>query len=393
MNEVKVTAKQLKNRKKRAKIAKIVLIILIVVFTAAYFILGIIYNGGRFTVTLDPNFSTKSGIILYDNLQEKNKVKRLYADNLDFMDNISIKWLPEDIDSESDGAHNGDNYIAYTFYLENDGPETMHYWVECYIDDVIRNVDEAIRVMIILNGEKTVYAKPNLLTGEAEELIKKFDFNNIIDRYKLGRALYHIAQRRGFKSSKGETIALQEKEDIDLLGNSDIAQEMKKSESKLSEDIVSYMKEKGCNTVGEAFAYLEDEGIRIRNSRYKAIRSQYKEEIEKIFDFQEGLDPKSELFIGLISKQKDKGTIFYQKGLKSQKGLVGKCTLENTKSRCPQSHPEYEKFRALSFLNNIKYKTSVEDDWHNLSLEVRNKLFDDLFLARVKNDFPFSINQ
>ena len=251
--------------------------------------------------------------------------------------------------------------------------------------------DEAFAKWITLDFDadgKPDYSSPYQLRREL--VTKQFDFNNIIDRYKLGRALYHIAQRRGFKSSKGETIALQEKEGIDLLGNSDIAQEMKKSESKLSEDIVSYMKEKGCNTVGEAFAYLEDEGIRIRNSRYKAIRSQYKEEIEKIFDFQEGLDPKSELFIGLISKQKDKGTIFYQKGLKSQKGLVGKCTLENTKSRCPQSHPEYEKFRALSFLNNIKYKTSVEDDWHNLSLEVRNKLFNDLFLARVKNDFPFS---
>ena len=169
MNEVKVTAKQLKNRKKRAKIAKITLIILIVIFTVAYFILGIIYNGGRFTVTLDPNFSIKSGIILYDNLQEKNKVKRLYADNIDFMDNISINWLPADIDTESDGTHNGDNYIAYTFYLENDGPEVMHYWVECYIDDVIKNVDEAVRVMVILNGERTVYAKKNLLTGEAEE--------------------------------------------------------------------------------------------------------------------------------------------------------------------------------------------------------------------------------
>ena len=174
MSEVKVTAKQLKNRKKRAKIAKIVLIILIVLFTSAYFILGIIYNGGRFTVTLDPNFSIESGIILYDNLQEKNKVKRLYADNIDFMDNISINWLPENINDESDGAHNGDNYIAYTFYLENDGPEIIHYWVECYIDDVIKNVDEAVRIMVILNGEKTVYAKKNLLTGEAEEGTEMF---------------------------------------------------------------------------------------------------------------------------------------------------------------------------------------------------------------------------
>lgn len=251
--------------------------------------------------------------------------------------------------------------------------------------------DEAFAKWIALDFNydgKPDYSSPYQLRREL--VTKQFDFNNEIDRYKLGRALYHIAQRRGFKSSKGETIALLEKDDIEISGNSDIAQEMKKSESKLSEDIMSYMKEKGCNTVGEAFAYLEDEGVRIRNSRYKAVRSQYKEEIEKIFDFQKGLDTKTDLYISLISNKKDNGTIFYQKGLKSQKGLVGKCTLEPAKPRCSQSHPEYEKFRALSFLNNIKYKTSIEDSWHELSLEIRDKLFNDLFLTRVKTDFPFS---
>ena len=169
MSYVKVTAKGLQRRKKRDKIAKITLAVIIVVLTFAYFILGIIYNGGRFTITLDPQFSTESGIVLYDNLQRKNKVNRLYAKTIDFMDNISINWLPNNIDSSMDGPHNGDNYIAYTFYLENDGPEEIHYWVECYIDDVIRNVDEAIRVMIFLNGERTIYAKKNSLTGNPEK--------------------------------------------------------------------------------------------------------------------------------------------------------------------------------------------------------------------------------
>ena len=174
MSYVKVTAEGLKRRKKRNKIAKITLAILIVVFTLFYLILGIIYNGGRFTITLDPQFSTKSGIILYDNLQSKNKVNRLYAKNIDFMDNISINWIPSNIDNGGDGPHNGDNYIAYTFYLENGGPEEIHYWVECYIDDVIKNVDEAVRVMIFLNGEKVVYAKKNMLTGVAEKDTEMF---------------------------------------------------------------------------------------------------------------------------------------------------------------------------------------------------------------------------
>ena len=169
MSYVKVTAEELKRRKKRNKIAKIALVVIILLLTVTYFILGIIYNGGRFTITLDPEFSTKSGIVLYDNLQRKNKVNRLYAKNIDFMDNISVNWLPDNLDSASDGPHNGDNYIAYTFYLANEGPEEIHYWVECYIDDVIKNVDEAVRVMIYLNGEKTIYAKKNLLTGLAEK--------------------------------------------------------------------------------------------------------------------------------------------------------------------------------------------------------------------------------
>ena len=88
MSYVKVTAEGLKRRKKRNKISKITLVVIILLLTVTYLILGIIYNGGRFTITLDPEFSTKSGIVLYDNLQRKNKVNGLYANTIDFMDNI-----------------------------------------------------------------------------------------------------------------------------------------------------------------------------------------------------------------------------------------------------------------------------------------------------------------
>ena len=168
VGEVKVTASQLKRRKKISKIAKITLIVLVILLTIVYIILGIIYNGGRFTVTLDPNFSLKSGIVMYENSETKDKKNRLYAKEIDFMDNISIKWINPDIDNESDGSHNGQNYIAYTFYLENEGPEVMNYWMECTFDDVIKNVDEAVRIMVILNGEKTVYGKTKS-SGQGKE--------------------------------------------------------------------------------------------------------------------------------------------------------------------------------------------------------------------------------
>lgn len=175
MGEVVVTAKKIKNRKKRIKRTKIVIFIVLIFLIISFIILSIIYNGGKFTVTLDNNFALKSGIILYEDEEFKNdKTRKLYAKNIDFLDNISIDWIPVDIDNEATGSHNGENYIAYTFYLENKGERTINYWYSLYIDDVIKNVDEAVRVMIFLNGEKQVYAKINSATKSAEKDTKVF---------------------------------------------------------------------------------------------------------------------------------------------------------------------------------------------------------------------------
>ena len=105
---------------------------------------------------------------MYEKLNEKDERKILKVDQLEFVDNISINWLPADIDSQGEGTHNGPNYIAYTFYLENKGADSINYWYKIVVDDVVKNVDEAIRVMIYRNGEREVYSKKNSRTGEAE---------------------------------------------------------------------------------------------------------------------------------------------------------------------------------------------------------------------------------
>ena len=80
---------------------------------------------------------------------------------------MCIDWLPANIDEEGEGSHNGEHYIAYTFYAENMGQDPINYWARIDIDDVVKNVDDAIRVMIIKNGEQTVYAKIGV-NGETE---------------------------------------------------------------------------------------------------------------------------------------------------------------------------------------------------------------------------------
>ena len=173
------TAEKVNKRKKRLKRSKIIISIIFLLLTLSFVVLSLAYNGGAFTVTLDSNFHTESGIAIYTDEVKKEHVRRLYADDLKFMDNISIEWLPKNYKDFSGGSHNGDNYIGYTFYVDNQGTENQRYWYAVYIDDVIKNVDEAIRVMIILNDEVTVYAKANPLTNEPEKDTKVFYKNSI----------------------------------------------------------------------------------------------------------------------------------------------------------------------------------------------------------------------
>lgn len=172
--EFEITSKKIYKRDLRIKVIRLALLILLIFLIVLYFILSIIYEAGRFTIILDRNLSWEKGIVLYEKLGEKVVSRKLEAERFDEMDNISIDWLPQNIDTEAEGSHNGDNYLAYTFYIENEGKDAVNYWYSMPIDDVILNVDEAIRVMVYLNGEKTVYAKLNEYTEEPEEGTKAF---------------------------------------------------------------------------------------------------------------------------------------------------------------------------------------------------------------------------
>ena len=201
---------------------------------------------------------------------------------------------------------------------------------------------------------------------------QQYTFQNEKERYMLGRMLYNIAQRRGFRSSKGETIASQE--DADLADMSAIS--MKQSEIKKSKELNDYMEKKQqegieFHTIGSALYSLTQEGYRVRKD-YPTVRSSYLEEINYVFDFQNALSVDSDLY-----KEATKA-IFYQRPLRSQKGNVGKCTLEPKKNRCSQTHPDFEYFRTWSLLNNIKYKTNKDDskeEFEPIPLKLKEQLY------------------
>lgn len=229
--------------------------------------------------------------------------------------------------------------------------------------------DETFQQWIKLdfNGDgKPDYTSPyqlrRLLTTE------KLDLSIPENRYKIGRALYHIAQRRGFKSSRKQganekTAVYKGSNETKTIGRNEY-----------ENLIIAH------GSLGAAFAYLEDKGIRVRN-RY-TLRSDYLVEVQKMLDFQEISD---ETF-----KEKVEKSIFFQRPLRSQKGLVGKCTLEPNKARCPVSHPKFEEYRAWSFINNIKYRTNKDDRFEPIPLELKERLFHEKFFFKSKREFDFS---
>ena len=129
---------------------------------------------------MDNKLQDEKGIILYSNPNEKAHQRKLFASALNDMDNISYDWIPKDVHTSNGGSHNGDNYIAYTFYIENEGEVSVNYWYSIIIDDVIKRVDEAVRVIVFLNDEETVYAKINNETGEAEKNTESFYKDDVV---------------------------------------------------------------------------------------------------------------------------------------------------------------------------------------------------------------------
>lgn len=93
----------------------------------------------------------------------------------------------------------------------------------------------------------------------------------------------------------------------------------------------------------------------------------------------------------------NESVLFWQRPLKSQKGLLSNCRFENnipvikangefltkkegevqrrSKKPCPISHPKFELFRAYQFINNIKYGKNhyLTDDQRHKVLELMNR--------------------
>ena len=165
---VKVDAKSVRRKKIVFKSMLVLLILLLLLISLTYGVLYVINQKGNFTITLDPNAYEQEKLLVSPRRDFKHTTHKLVIESLEYMDNISESWIPNDVDS-IDGPHNGNNYMAYTFYVKNNSDDTLAYSIAIDVLSVIKDVDDAIRVAVYLNGEKTVYAKRSPDTGDIEK--------------------------------------------------------------------------------------------------------------------------------------------------------------------------------------------------------------------------------
>jgi len=176
-----------------------------------------------------------------------------------------------------------------------------------------------------------------------EARIKALDSK--LEPYELGRALFNLGVRRGFKSNRKDNA--EEKVTTEQTEN--------KTSDKMSQGdkclhLEKVIKESGCRTIGE-FLWTnqkENKGIRFVPDRttYYPLRKLYEEEFEAI-------KAKQEQYYPNINWNKIQEIIFYQRPLKPQER--GKCQFMKDKERTFKAMPCSHEYRILQEVYNLDY--------------------------------------
>ncbi len=251
-----------------------------------------------------------------------------------------------------------------------------------------------------------------------------------ITHLELGRVLYHMIQRRGFVSSRKEkdTGAIYKGKD-DKVGISETKEQM--GNRTLGEYLYTIIPPKG-----QPYKEYRDSNGNLQRARSRyTLRDMYIEEFYYIWQRQAkklGLDkikvtqqkvrfisgsmksgrnkrkidtliekysaknikiegnkvtsydtiPLSRFLAGdigieaknIVHRHTEESVLFWQRPLRSQKNLLGKCRFEHQqirvnnkkietgKSPCCLSHPEFELYRTYQLVNNIEYGTKIKLD-------------------------------
>lgn len=184
-----------------------------------------------------------------------------------------------------------------------------------------------------------------------------------LEPYELGRVLFNLSVRRGFKSNRKDGSQEEEKEN---------SKSEKLTQSDKCNNLLKTIKESGCRTIGEYLWKNQDKnnGIRFVPGRmdYYPVRQLYIDE----FNF---IKEKQEQFYKNVDWEAIYHQLFDQRPLKVQER--GKCQYMPNEERTFKAMPCAQKIRILQDIYNLTFIEKGKS--HNLIQEWREeliKLFD-----------------
>lgn len=191
---------------------------------------------------------------------------------------------------------------------------------------------------------------------------------------EIGRIFYHLIQRRGFLSNSRKG------------GNDDGAifkGNAKEGKIGIDETVESIEGKTLGSYLYEIYPKenepFQDGLERIRN-RY-TTRKMYIDEFELIWNkqaqFHSNLNDELKTLFGgrKLDGYKEDGILFHQRPLRSQKHLVGNCSFEPTKTKCPISAIPFEMFRIYQWVNTVEYNGK------KISQEEKDKIIEQLLVS------------
>lgn len=161
---------------------------------------------------------------------------------------------------------------------------------------------------------------------------------------EFARAVFHINQRRGFRSNR----------------KVDKAEEESGAMKKAIKDLQQKLKEEHCQTLGEWLANRHANRMSVRARPHGATKK------DRTYDFYASRDMVEQEFDALWAKQamynpglfqdaardKIKGILLFQRPLKPVK--PGRCALIPDEERAPSAIPSVQRFRIYQELNNLR---------------------------------------
>lgn len=196
-----------------------------------------------------------------------------------------------------------------------------------------------------------------------------------LDPHELGRALYHLAQRRGFLSNS----------------KADDSDDERGAVKKGISELQAALDARGPGTTLGQYFWNEIDASRARIRQRWTKRDMYRQEFDRIIQMQR------QHHAGILTIEfcaKLETALFHQRPLRSQSGLIGTCELESgaeyvdqhgaiqktrRRRRAPECLPVCRRFRIVQDVVNLRVQVS-EDEERPLTQAERDRLVGELLV-------------